>query len=133
MQAAEGFPHIVRWFLVEQYTDQHKMVLGSNGTSEKQTVSRSGPRSVEVEINGLYAPIHDASSFTHVVDLSARRKRLQGQVFSLPPCWNEKYASNVEGCALTPWPKTVRFVGPIYSRLKSITLHGLVSHSGIPV
>ena len=72
---------MIRWFLVEQYADQLKITLNTDRISlEKQITNCSGPRSVEVEINGLYSPIHGASLFAHLVELQELRRRLYGAI-----------------------------------------------------
>ena len=81
VQAARDFPGVVQWLLVERYTEQHKLTQSSDySTLEVQAMSWSGPRSVEVEIDGLYSPTHGASSFIHAVELSELRKQLRGQI-----------------------------------------------------
>jgi len=80
VQAASSFPNIVRWLLVERYTEQPKVCWEASESEAKNVSLWSGIVLVEVPIVGLYSPIHGASSLQRIKELSELRRELRGTV-----------------------------------------------------
>lgn len=80
VQAASSFPDIVRWLLVERYTDQHKICWEASESEGGDMSPWSGVVVVEVPIANLYSPIHGASSLDRIKELSQLRRYLRGKV-----------------------------------------------------
>jgi ankyrin repeat protein len=83
VQAAAWFPKIIRWLLVERYTDQTKICWESAENVEREIVAWQGPMTVEVAIAGLYSATHGASSFEKTKDLAEFRRDFRGKVVYL--------------------------------------------------
>jgi ankyrin repeat protein len=80
IQAAQLFPEIIQWLLVDRYTEQPKICWLPAATTEQEVSSWSGPMTVEVPIAGLYSPTGGASSLERAKDLAELRRDMQGRV-----------------------------------------------------
>ncbi|KAG4443848.1 hypothetical protein IFR05_000684 [Cadophora sp. M221] len=80
MEAAMPFPHMVRWLLVDRFTDQGKLTEQQASGNNHPLQNWSGPRVAEVVIKNLYQSTAGTSSWTLALELSSLRRNLRGRV-----------------------------------------------------
>ena len=95
VDAASKFPDIVRWLLVDRYTDQGKLYWTSEeeesarlrtqaATSSKSTSWYwNGPVQREVPTRGLYSPTYEPSILEKAIELARLEKDLRGKVVTI--------------------------------------------------
>ena len=79
VKAAQSFPNIVRWLLVDRYTEQAKIEYSAR-LEERSICPWSGIQRVKVEIPGLHSQLYPGSSIDYAEELAKRREQLRGQV-----------------------------------------------------
>ncbi|KAH7355336.1 ankyrin repeat-containing domain protein [Rhexocercosporidium sp. MPI-PUGE-AT-0058] len=80
LSAAKPFPHMVRWLLVERFTDQGKLGDKEESGCSLPLQNWSGPRVAEVVIKNLYQFTAGAASRTQALELSTLSRSLRGNV-----------------------------------------------------
>lgn len=80
VEAARPYGGILRWLLVERFTEQASIAHVYEQGSQAEYKLWAGIKSAEVLISGIYAPIHRPSFIERATELHKLRRRLRGKV-----------------------------------------------------